>query len=72
MFDFFQWSDLNPGRLGEKRKCYLCAVTNAIKALLACIYKSVKTGLFLQSVIAPCVVMFNMIMVFFTLNYQIL
>ena len=70
MFDFFQWSDLNPGRLGEKRKCYLCAIRNQCYKSFTGLY--VKTVLFLQSIIAPCVAKFNMHMVFFTFNCHVL
>ena len=41
-------------------------VANAINVLQACIYKSVKTGLFLKSLIAPRVAKFNMLMLVFT------
>ena len=37
-------------------------VANAINILQACIYKSVKTGLFLKAIIASHVVKFNMLM----------
>ena len=39
-----------------------CPVPNAIKLLQACIYKSVKTGLFLTSLVATCIVKFTMLM----------
>ena len=47
-------------------------VTNAINILQACIYKSVKTGQFLKTIISPYVVKFNLLMLVFTLNYQVL
>ena len=47
-------------------------VTNAIKVLQACIYKSVKRGLFLKSIIVPHVVKFNMLMLVFTFKHQVL
>ena len=47
-------------------------VTNAINVLQACIYKSVKTGLYLKSIVDPHVVKFIMLMPVFTINYQVL
>ena len=47
-------------------------VTNALNVLQACIYKSVKTGLFLKSIIAPRVVKFNILMPIFAFKYQVL
>ena len=36
------------------------------------IYKSVKTGLFLKSLNAPCVVNINLLLLVFTLKHQVL
>ena len=47
-------------------------VTNAINVLQVCIYKSVKTGLFLKLNIAPRVVKNNMLMPVFTFKHQVL
>ena len=44
-------------------------VTNVINALQACIYKSVKTGIFLKSIIAPRAVKFNKLIPVFTFEY---
>ena len=43
-------------------------VTNAINILQACIYKSVKFGLFLKSIKTPCVVKFTVLMPVSLLN----
>ena len=45
-------------------------VTNALSILQACIYKSVKTGLFLKPFIDTRVVKFNKMMPVFTFKYQ--
>ena len=58
------------GKLVRKRRISKEPVTNAIKILQACIHKSVNTGLFLKSIIAPHVVKFNMLMPVFTFKYQ--
>ena len=50
----------------------MAPVTNAINFLQACIYKPVKTGLFLKSIINLCVIKFNMLMPVFTCKYQVL
>ena len=39
-------------------------VANAINVLQACIYKSVKTGIFIKSFVDPNVVYFQIVMLF--------
>ena len=53
-----------------KLDCIL-PLAQAINIFQACIYKSVKTGLFLKSNVAPRLVKFNMLLPVFTFKYHV-
>ena len=58
--------------IAELHEWHQTPVPNDINVLQACICKSVKTGLFLKSIEAARVNKYNMLMLFFTLKYQVL